>query len=69
MLFCSVALPLDYPKDVLGVHDPVLLYVELDLGTRILAKDHHVPDAHLDVLVCAHRDDLGALGLLRGRVG
>src|SRR5215212_9729349 len=62
-------LPLDHPEDVLGVHDPVLLSVELDLGSRILAKDHHVPDAHPDVLVCAHRDDLSALGLLLGRVG
>src|ERR671910_256714 len=69
MLFCRLALPLDYPKDVLGVHDPVLLSVELDLRPRILANDHHIPDAYLDVLVCSHRDDLSALGLLLGRVG
>src|ERR671920_779258 len=70
MLFCSVALPLDYPKDVLGVHDPVLFSVELDLGPRILANDHHVPDAHLHaVFELAYRDDLGALGLLLGCVG
>jgi hypothetical protein len=25
-------------------------------------KDYHIPDAHLDVLVGTHRDDLGALG-------
>ena len=49
MLFYSVALPLDYPKDVLGVHNPVLLSVELDLRPRILANDHHVPDTHLHV--------------------
>src|SRR5215208_7650001 len=63
MLFFSVALPLDHPKDVLGVHDPVLLPVELDFGPRILANDHHVPDTHLHaVFELAYRDDLGALG-------
>src|SRR5829696_8963259 len=69
MLFFSAALPLDYPKDVLCVHDPVLLSAELDLGSRILANDYHVPDAYLDVLVGAHRDDFSSLRLLPGRVG
>src|SRR5215212_4614789 len=70
MLFFSVVLPLDYPKDVLGVHNPVLLSVELDLRPRILANDHHVSNAHLHaVLELAHRDDLCALGLLLGCVG
>src|SRR5215204_6956824 len=70
MLFCSLALPLDYPKDVLGVHNPVLLSVKLDLRTRVLANDHHVPDAHLHaVLELTDRNDLGALRLLLGCVG
>ena len=47
----------------------MLLAVEFDLSPRILANDHHVPDTHLHVLVGAHRDDFGALGLLLGRVG
>jgi hypothetical protein len=57
-----VALPFDHPEDVLGVRDPMILAVELDFRARILAKDHHVPDAHLDILVGAYRDRLGVLG-------
>src|SRR5215210_2150560 len=64
----SRELPLDHPEDVLGVRDPVLLTVELDLGPRILAKDHHVPHADLDVLVNAYRHDLRCLGFLPGGV-
>ena len=67
--FCSEALPLDHPEDVLSLHDAMIFAVELDLRPRILANHHHVPDADLDVLVGAHRDDLGTLGLLLGRVG
>jgi hypothetical protein len=49
ILFDSLTLPLLYnPKDVLGVHYPVLLVVELDLRTRILAN-HHIPYALLHV--------------------
>ena len=45
----------------------MLVAVELDLRPHVLAKDHHVADTHLDVLVGAHRDDLGVLGLHLGR--
>src|SRR5215217_3525802 len=34
MLFFSVVLLLNHTEDVLGVHDPVLLSVELDLRSR-----------------------------------
>ncbi len=45
MAFCSVALPLDHLEDVLSVHDPAFLLVELDLRSRMVAKDHLDPDA------------------------
>ena len=61
------ALPLlDHPEDVLSVHDPVLLSIELDLSSRILANDHHVPDTNLDVLVLTHRDDFSNLSTALG---
>jgi hypothetical protein len=69
VVFSLNALPLDDPEDVLGVHDPVVLPVELDFRPRLLANHDDVPDAHLDVLVRAHRDDLRRLWLLLGRVG
>ena len=47
----------------------MLLSVKLDLSTRILANDHHVPDTNLHVLVRTYRDDLGGLRLLLGGVG
>jgi hypothetical protein len=39
----------------------------LELGSRVLANDHDVPGADLDVLVSTHRNDLCGLGLLLSR--
>jgi hypothetical protein len=46
----------------------VLLIIDLELGSRILAKDNNVPGADLDVLMGTHRDDLCGLRLLLGRI-
>src|SRR5216683_3119639 len=63
-------------EDVLLLHDEILLAVELDLATGVLAEEDAIP--RLDVergllavlgdLAFADRDDLALLGLLLGAV-
>src|SRR5882724_3054538 len=67
---------LDDAEDVLLAEDQVLLAVELDLGTGVLAEQHpvaglHVEGQHLPVLLLARadRDHLPLLRLLLGRIG
>src|SRR5436190_513584 len=67
---------LDDAEDVLLAEDQVLLAVELDLGTGVLAEQHpvaglHVEGQHLPVLLLprADRDHLPLLRLLLGRIG
>jgi hypothetical protein len=64
-------------EEVLFLHDEVLLAVELDLTTGVLAEEHAIP--RLDVergllasfgdLPVADRDDFPLLRLLLGAVG
>src|SRR5215210_5018364 len=64
------SLVLDYPQDVVGVEDHVVLAVEADLGPRVLGEHDDVALADLDpVLELADGDDLGRLRLLLGRIG
>src|SRR5436189_2763674 len=67
---------LDDAEDVLLAEDQVLLAVELDLGTGVLAEQHpvaglHVEGQHLPVLLLARADrhHLPLLRLLLGGVG
>src|SRR5436189_253004 len=67
---------LDDAEDVLLAEDQVLLAVELDLGTGVLAEQHpvaglHVEGQHLPVLLLARADrhHLPRLRLLLGRIG
>src|SRR5437762_182749 len=67
---------LDDAEDVLLAEDQVLLAVELDLGTGVLAEQHpvaglHVEGQHLPVLLLprADRDHLPLLLLPLGRIG
>src|SRR6058998_2455093 len=67
---------LDDAEDVLLAEDQVLLAVELDLGTGVLAEQHpvaglHVEGQHLPVLLLARADrhHLPLLRLLLGRIG
>src|SRR5438128_7574878 len=72
----SPPLGLDDAEDVLLAEDQVLLAVELDLGTGVLAEQHpvaglHVEGQHLPVFLLprADRHHLPLLRLLLGRIG
>src|SRR6185503_3148031 len=77
LLLLGAAVAFDHGQDLVLAHDQVLLALELDLLTRILAEEDQVARLHVERnalavvfgLASASRDDLALLGLLFGRVG